>query len=264
MPNLSFHPAYIIGDIHGQYEKLIGLLRAAGLVGPSLEWSGGRAQVWFMGDFFDRGPAGVAVVDLVMRLQREAAAAGGLLQSLLGNHEPLLLAARRFGERQTEWGGTFISDWRRNGGVEADLAALTPEHVGWLSGLPAMALVGDRLLAHADSTIYSSYGATIDEVNQAFRALMESDDAAAWDRLLGQFSERMVFDDHDPHGAARAAQFLRDFGGRQLVHGHTPISYMSKRAPDEIAEPFVYAGGLCVNVDGGMYQGGPGFVYQLS
>jgi len=25
----------------------------------------------------------------------------------------------------------------------------------------------------------------------------------------------------------------------------------------------VYAGGLCVNVDSGMYLGGPGFVYRL-
>ncbi len=27
--------------------------------------------------------------------------------------------------------------------------------------------------------------------------------------------------------------------------------------------PFIYANGLCVNVDGGMYLGGPGFVYRL-
>jgi hypothetical protein len=255
-------PLHIVGDIHGQYDKLLRLLRISGLIDAELAWAGGGARLWLMGDFFDRGPGAIEVVDLVMRLQREAAAAGGQVASLIGNHEPLILAARRFGERPTGWGGTFMSDWRRNGGDDATLARLTPAHVAWLGALPAMALVGDLLLMHADSAIYSSYGDTIDAVNEAIRALLASDDAAAWDRLLGQFSERLAFADSDPDGTARAARVLADFGGRRIVHGHTPISYQ-RRCPDEqVVEPFVYAGGRCVNVDGGMYRGGPGFVYR--
>jgi hypothetical protein len=127
-----------------------------------------------------------------------------------------------------------------------------------------MALVDDLLLIHADSAIYSSYGDTIAAVNQSFRALLQSDDAAAWDRLLEQFSERLAFVDSDAHGAARAAQMLADFGGRRIVHGHTPISHMLGCPADQVVAPLVYAGGLCVNVDGGMYRGGPGFVYRVT
>jgi hypothetical protein len=29
--------------------------------------------------------------------------------------------------------------------------------------------------------------------------------------------------------------------------------------PEEVTEPLVYADGLCVNIDSGMYLGGPGF-----
>lgn len=257
-------PLYIIGDIHGQYEQLVGLLRGAGLVDARLAWSGGAARVWFMGDFFDRGPAGVDTVDLVMRLQVESAQAGGSVGALIGNHEPLILSAHRFGEQRTAWGGTFLWDWRRNGGDDAELERLTPSHVEWLASLPAMAVIGDLLLVHADSTFYSSYGSTIDEVNQAFRELLRSDDAAAWDRLLEQFSQRKAFIDEDPDGAARAAQMLADFGGKQIVHGHTPINFILRCLPEEVVEPLVYAGGLCVNVDGGMYMGGPGFVYLPS
>ena len=65
-------PVYIIGDIHGQYQQLLGLLRGAGLVDERLDWAGGAALLWFIGDFFDRGPCGVAAVDLVMRLQAQA------------------------------------------------------------------------------------------------------------------------------------------------------------------------------------------------
>jgi len=161
-------PVYIVGDIHGQYEQLVGLLRGVGLVDERLDWAGGAALVWFIGDFFDRGPCGVESVDLVMRLQIQAEQVGGCVRALLGNHEPLILSARRFGEQRTAWGGTFLWDWRRNGGSDEELERLTPAHVAWLSDLPAMARVGDHLLVHADSTIYSSYGATIAEVNQAF------------------------------------------------------------------------------------------------
>lgn len=255
-------PLYIIGDIHGQYEKLTGLLRAAGLVDDELSWMGGAARLWFMGDFFDRGPAAIEAVDLVMRLQAEAADAGGQVEALLGNHEPLVLAAQRFGETRTARSDTFLWSWRRNGGNDADLARLTAKHAEWLSSLPAMALVDDLLLIHADAAFYSSYGATIGEVNRAFHDLLHGDDAPAWDRLLDQFGERKAFQDDDPDGVPRARQMLADFGGRQIIHGHTPISYMLRCLPEDVAEPLVYAGGLCVNVDGGMYLDGPGFLYR--
>lgn len=255
-------PLYIIGDIHGQYHKLTGLMRDARLLDDELSWAGGAARVWFMGDFFDRGPDGVAVVELVMRLQAEAADAGGQVEALLGNHEPLIMAAKRFGETRTARSGTFLWSWRRNGGVETDLERLTTQQIEWLSSLPAITLVDDLLLIHADATFYTSYGPSIGEINRALRALLHSDDAGAWDRLLDQFSERKAFADSDPDGAARAAQLLAEFGGRRIIHGHTPISNVLRCFPEEVDAPLVYAGGLCVNVDGGLYLDGPGFIYE--
>jgi hypothetical protein len=254
---------YIIGDVHGQYDQLIELMHEAGLVDEHVTWAGGAARVWFMGDFFDRGSKGIESVGLVMRLQEEAAAAGGSVAALLGNHEPLILSARRFGETRNGWGSTFLWDWRRNGGNDDELARLTDRHVEWLSNLPAMVLVDDLLLIHADSTFYTSYGATVEEVNAAFRTLLAGDDPGAWDRLLGQFSERKAFVDADPDGVSRARQMLADFGGSRIIHGHTPISFVRRCLPEEVTEPLVYADGLCVNVDAGMYLGGPGFVYRL-
>ena len=87
-----------------------------------------------------------------------------------------------------------------------------------------MALVDEYLLIHADSAFYTSYGATIEQVNRALRALLHTDDPPAWDHLLDQFSGRKEFSDDDPDGPLRAAQMLLDFGGQQIIHGHTPIS----------------------------------------
>jgi hypothetical protein len=264
----SHHPVFVIGDIHGQFDKLVGLLRNAGLVSADLHWAGGRAALWFMGDFFDRGPDGIGAVELAIRLQHEAAQVGGRVNSLLGNHEALLMSARLFGERRTGWGGTFKGDWERNGGRQPDLKRLEERHMRWLAELPAMAREGDRLLIHADSLLYCDYGLTWDKVNAGFRAILTCDVPQAWDRLLEQFGDRLAFMDVErgPTSHVRdhvAARFLEIFGGRQIVHGHTPIGSVMGMPPEAVTGPLVYANGLCVNVDGGMYRGGPGFVYKL-
>lgn len=231
------------------------LLREAGLLDERLRWRGGNSGVVFMGDFFNRGPDGVGCVELAMRLEREVAASGGRVWSLLGNHDVLLLAAHRFG-------GPFVRSWLEEGGVEADLRRLTAGQVRWLRNLPAMLLLEDRLFVHADATLYPRYGATVEAVNNSWRALLCGDDRAAWDRLLDEFGEHWAFE--PPDREAEAASFLSRFGGRQLIHGHTPIAKMTGAPPEDVREPLVYAGGLCVNVDHGLYRGGPGFVYRIA
>lgn len=257
-------PIFIVGDSHGQWDKLIHLLRQADLVSSDLHWAGRDATLWFMGDFFDRGPDGVGCVDVVMRLQAEARQVGGRVASLLGNHDLLILAARRFGALPVAVPGhTFRSMWEVNGGQPGDLARLTEAHVDWLAGLPAMARLGDTLLAHADAMFYLRYGQTVTAVNQAFRALLSHPQPEAWDRLLGEFAERLAFVDTDSAGLTLAQRFLTQYGAARLVNGHTPIGYARSIPHASVTEAWVYAGGLCINVDGGMYMGGPGFVYEL-
>lgn len=255
-------PIFIIGDIHGHYEPMLELLRAAGIISQAQRWAAADAHVWWMGDFFDRGPDGISAVDLVMRLQREAAAAGGQASALIGNHDPLLLAAARFGSQpSTGPGGTFLADWQHSGGAPQDLQRLQPHHISWLSSRPALAREGDWLLAHADAMFYLNYGRTIAEVNRAFAACLRSSNADEWDQLLDDFSERNAFAEGE--AAQRLDTLLGAFGGRQLIHGHTPISKMTGQDPRSVRQALVYADGRCVNVDGGMYLGGPGFIHEL-
>ena len=249
-------PCFVIGDVHGQLERLRGLLLDAGLVSPAMSWSGADAILWFTGDLIDRGPDSIGVVDLVMRLQSEATIVGGRVGVVLGNHEVMILAAQRFG-------GHFISEWEWNGGSKADLAWLTSQHRAWIAQLPAMVPVGQQLLIHADATFYAHYGRSVEQVNRALRLILQSHHVAAWTRLQELFCERRAFADTRTDGVARALQLLSTFGGRQLLHGHTPISAMSMLAPKDVTQPLLYASGVCINMDGGMYLGGPGFVYQI-
>ena len=76
-----------IGDVHGAYDRFVGLLRAAGLIDGRQRWVGGRARLVQTGDVLDRGADSRKVVDLLIRLEREAATAGGRVHALVGNHE---------------------------------------------------------------------------------------------------------------------------------------------------------------------------------
>ena len=258
----STRPVYIIGDVHGHLKKLVKLLQDAQLIDAKHSWKAGTASLWFVGDFVDRGPDGIAVLDLVMRLQTEAAASGGSVASLLGNHEMLLLAAYRFGRRSTGLGSNFLTRWKMNGGNRKDLSSLTLRHFDWMASLPAMAQVDDYLLVHADAPLYIKSGRSVEEVNAAFNKLLSRSDALAWEEMLEDFAQRGVFM-NTINGEDFARRILSIFGGQQLVHGHTPISIMRRCSPAKVDSPWIYAGGQCINVDGGMFLGGPGFVHQL-
>src|SRR5215469_18337953 len=130
-----------------------------------------------------------------------------------------------------------------------------------MAHLPAMALVDDYLFMHADAPFYIKCGRTVDEVNASFNKLLSRSDALDWEEVLEAFARRGAFM-YTTIGEEFASRFLNTFGGGQLVHGHTPISSMLSCKPAKVDGPWIYAGGRCINVDGGMCHGGPGFVYQ--
>lgn len=249
-------PIFAVGDVHGHRDTLARLLREAGLVDPAERWSGADATVWLVGDLVDRGPDGIGAIELVRRLERES---DGGVRCLLGNHEAFLLAVHRFGDRETSFpGATFREIWRANGGLEADLQALTPEHVDWIVSRPAVAREGDWLLLHADTTAYTRYGDTVAAVAAAVSAVLRGGAPEEVDELLEVLSDRMRLLD-----GGGADVLLARFGGKRIVHGHTPIATVLGVDPREVTGPLVYADGRVTNVDHCLFAGGPGFVTRL-
>jgi len=78
-----------IGDVHGAHDALVDVLGETGLVDDGLAWSGGDSVLVQTGDLLDGGSEVRRVLDLMMRLQGEARAAGGDVIVLLGDHEVL-------------------------------------------------------------------------------------------------------------------------------------------------------------------------------
>lgn len=77
----------VVGDIHGNYDEFVIILRHAGLVDGNLNWRGGRNRLIQMGDVFDRGPKPRQVDELLDKIQAQANAYQGEVIRLVGNHE---------------------------------------------------------------------------------------------------------------------------------------------------------------------------------
>src|SRR4029077_15740510 len=78
-----------VGDVHGDYDQLVAVLRSAGLIDESGNWSGGKTHLVQNGDVLDRGPDSRKAMDLLLRLEKQAAEAGGYVHALIGNHEAM-------------------------------------------------------------------------------------------------------------------------------------------------------------------------------
>ena len=112
--------------------------------------------------------------------------------------------------------------------------------------------------------LYINFGTTVEMVNVAFKELMASRELLQWEMALSAFSEHMAFSELEISGKQRASQVLGVYGGEFLIHGHTPIPYARRVNPISVTEAWIYGDGTCINIDGGIYMGGPGFVYELA
>ncbi|MBI1187560.1 MAG: protein-tyrosine-phosphatase, partial [Alphaproteobacteria bacterium] len=79
----------VIGDLEGDVEKFDDMLIDAGLTDADGDWIGGAAHLVQLGDIPDRGPNSRAIMDHLMRLERQARRAGGRVHALIGNHEAM-------------------------------------------------------------------------------------------------------------------------------------------------------------------------------
>lgn len=265
-------PLYVVGDVHGYYDELREALAAEGLIDADGNWAAGNARLWFLGDFTDRGPDGIGVIDLVMQLSAEAAAAGGYCKALMGNHELLLLGAKRFGDTPVQSGAgtaSFQAAWLLNGGQKTDMDRLEDHHLQWMARLDAVMEEDGHLLVHSDTTAYLEYGDSIEAVNDTVHDVLTRSDAdEVWD-LFRKFTKRFAF--RDEAGSDAVRELLDAYGGDRVVHGHSPIPYLLGEVGAEDGEsesvavegPHVYADGLAIAMDGGITMAGKLLVVQL-
>jgi hypothetical protein len=78
-----------IGDIHGDYDTYVSLLQSARIINKKLNWDAARAHLVQLGDIPDRGSSTRKIMDLLMKLERQAEKAKGKVHVLIGNHDAM-------------------------------------------------------------------------------------------------------------------------------------------------------------------------------
>jgi calcineurin-like phosphoesterase family protein len=221
-------PVLIVGDVHGDLERLFQALKPY----PADRW-----RTIFLGDLIDGGPFGVGA----LRYARDRPNS----TVLLGNHEVLTLAALR---DRRERGRDFLF-WLGAGGQLHDLQELARDEglQQWMRNLPALVMLEDRtLVQHCDNDGYSRFAAhdepdVVGAVNEAVCRLLVADETdLLWELMTAQH----VFQ----RQPMRLASWLQRTGARRVVHGHTPHGRK---------EPVMYGGGRALNFDGGLARRHP-------
>lgn len=234
---------YVVGDVHGEFDRLLQLLRNAGLVDAAGAWSGGRRQLALLGDLVDRGPDATRTLWYVYGLEREAARAGGRVLAIMGNHEAMVLTDDL----------RYVHDKERavaaaHGVGYARLFHPRSSVLGrWLASKPALARVGRVLLAHGGvpPTFHLASPEALDDslaAHQKEELFLKWADTTYTPRMdSASFGRRwrMLWGDDsvlwhrgyvqsDTLEAGLAAQ-LRRLRADVLVVGHTPQPTMTAR-----------------------------------
>lgn len=76
-----------VADIHGDYDNFVEILKGTKMIDNDLNWIGGKTHLVQLGDILDRGDGARDAFDLLMKLEKQAEAAGGMVHVLIGNHE---------------------------------------------------------------------------------------------------------------------------------------------------------------------------------
>ena len=109
----------IIGDVHGEYDTLVSLLRELSYEEKAGVWQHADRKVIFLGDFIDRAPKQKAVLDLVIPMVK-----AGHALAVMGNHEFNALAFHT----QTADGRAWLRP-RNNKNIKQHIAFLN-EYLG--------------------------------------------------------------------------------------------------------------------------------------
>jgi hypothetical protein len=160
-----------IGDVHGALDELVVVLRGVELVDEELAWIGGQTHLVSLGDLVDRGDRGRQVMDLLMRLQAEAEAAGGAIHIVLGNHEVMNLVGdlRYVSEGDYAQFGSATAGDLPPGYLERR-AAFAPDgkYGRWLLDFPVAIAYDDTLFLHGGVS-GALDGLSLEDINEASR-----------------------------------------------------------------------------------------------
>ena len=211
-----------VSDIEGNFYALHALLLGNRVIDKEFNWIFGKGHLVLLGDVFDREINVLPCLWLIYKLEQEAAASGGQVHFILGNHEEMNL---RGDERYLMEKYQRLA--RQLGIPYYELLSNHTELGQWLRTKNAVEKIGNTLFVHGGiSYLVEDSGLTLKEINRIVRRyiglegmeeeegkLMMGNDGPLWYR--GYFSGSITRRHLD--------KVLQTYGAEHMVVGHTVV-----------------------------------------
>ena len=246
-----------LGDVHGDYDALVAVLRDAGVIDAKSKWTGGKTHLVQTGDLLDRGAESRKVMDLFIVLEKQAVKAGGRVHSLLGNHEAMNIYGDLRYTTQGEYAAfkTGDSERVRDAFWERELQAMprppTPdekkkweaEHTlgwvehrmqfgpegtygKWLRNKNTLVKINDSVFLHGGLSAKFA-GQSVAQLNAAIRGELKDISQLKIDNSVltdpdGPLWYRGLAQDTGPEMLPLVTRLTEALGIKRIVIGHTP------------------------------------------
>lgn len=162
----------VLSDIEGNFQAFKMMLQGAKVIDNHFKWAFGKGHLVLVGDFFDRGLNVTECLWLIYKLESEAAAAGGKVHFILGNHEIINLKGETTYVRRK-----YIENLRILDEPYHKLYNEQTELGRWLRTKNAVELIGRSVFCHGGiSPELVSNRLTMNEINKISRENLGRED----------------------------------------------------------------------------------------
>jgi len=218
-----------VSDIEGNFRAFAMVLIGNGVVDRNLNWIFGSGHLVLNGDFMDRGDNVTQCLWLIYKLEQEAAAAGGRVHYILGNHEQLNLQGNL-----KYVAGKYRELIRRTGLPYRDLYGPDTELGKWLRSRNVIEKIGEDLYVHGGlSPEIAAQRLSPEQMNTICRRFIDRKQPADGlaRQLLGMdgllWYRGLVGDKENKLSAAAVNASLDAIGARRIIVGHTIVNEVS-------------------------------------
>ncbi len=231
----------VISDVEGEYDAMLRFLRAHDVVDENGSWKFGENHMVCIGDMLDRGSKVTETLWHLLRLAKEAKAAGGHLHYVLGNHEVMMM------------GGDVRYTVQKYKDVAALLGIPTEGLLGadtelgrWFRTRNTVVRIGGYLFVHGGiSPPVATDKVDLVLLNDVMRSVLGVPPATIQDPNLGMLTwgrpgplwYRGYFAEYSYDFGPRPSEevidsILENLGARTIVIGHTKVSEVTSVYPN--------------------------------
>jgi hypothetical protein len=230
---------FVMGDVHGQYKRLVEMLTSGGVIDKNQNWIWGVGHLVFVGDISDRGEQVIEAYWLIYKLEQQARDAKGYVHLLFGNHEAMIIKDDIRYIANKYYGLTSNLDLKYY-----ELFSENTFVGKWLRTKNCVEIIGNTMFVHAGiSPELAAKGLSVEEINENFRAFIRNtkEDQTELEKFMisnlgpvwyrGYIKESSGYEEISQ---SELESILKQYGVNRVVVGHTEVELIEPLKEDKV------------------------------